>query len=110
MGAFLVDAGATIMCPHGGSVTIVPSVTQVALSSQPPLLADDRVTIAGCAFNVSGSPSPCRAIQWEKTAKAVSFEGGAPLTSGSLGICKNAAGAPQGFALVSGFQTRVRAR
>jgi hypothetical protein len=107
---FLIDAGATMLCPHGGSVKVAPSVTRVLLSGLPPLLAEDRVTIAGCAFNVSGSPSPCLAVQWLQPAQRVSIEGGAPLLSTSVGVCKNAAGAPQGTALVTGFQTRVAAR
>lgn len=110
MGAFLVDAGATILCPHGGSVTVTPTVTQAILGGRPPLLAGDRVTIAGCAFNVSGSPSPCRSIQWLQPTRAVSFEGGAALTAASVGVCKNAAGAPQGLAVVTGYQTQVLAR
>ena len=107
---FLIDAGATILCPHGGSVTVVPSVTHVTLSGQPPLLADDDLTIAGCGFNVSGSPSPCMEIQWLDPATAISVESGAPILSSSVGVCKNAAGAPQGAAVVTGFQTRVQGR
>jgi hypothetical protein len=107
---FLIDAGATILCPHGGSVTLVPSATRVTLGGQPPLLADDALTIAGCAFNVSGSPSPCMEIQWLEPAAAISIEGGAPILSSSIGVCKNAAGVPQGTAVVTGFQTRVQGK
>jgi hypothetical protein len=110
MGAFVLDAGTKILCPHGGQVAVVPRVTRVRLSGRPPLLSDDRLTIAGCAYNVSGSPSPCHSVQWSKAATRVRFEGGAPLLSASVGVCKNAGGAPQGPAVVSGFQTRVRAQ
>jgi hypothetical protein len=105
---FLIDAGATIMCPHGGQVKIIPSVTCVTLGGMPPLLAADPATVAGCAFNVSGAPSPCLSLQWLMPAARVTVQGGAPLLSSSIGLCKNPAGAPQGTAIVSGFQTKVQ--
>jgi len=108
MGAFVIDAGATIICPHGGQVKVVPSATSVTLGGLPPLLDKDTATVAGCAFNVSGAPSPCLTVQWLMPATRLTVDGGAPLLSSSIGLCKNAAGAPQGTAIVSGFQTRVQ--
>ena len=105
---FLIDAGATITCPHGGTAAVAPRVTRVSLGGKPPLLVDDVATIAGCAFNVSGAPSPCLRIQWMLPATRVSAESSPVLLSSSVGLCLNAAGAPQGTALVTGFQTRVQ--
>lgn len=101
--AFIVDAGATVACPHGGKVTVVPRVTRAKLGGRPPLLTDDMLTIAGC-----GAPSPCTKVQWSGAAEKVRVEGGAPLLSTSQGTCIGAG--PQGLALITGFQTRVKAR
>lgn len=108
MGAFLVDAGATIVCPHGGQVKVVPSATRLTLSGMSPLTVSDIATISGCSFNVSGAPSPCLTVEWLAPATRVTVEGAAPVLSSSVGLCKNAASAPQGTAIVAGFQTRVQ--
>jgi hypothetical protein len=105
---FLLDAGTTIMCPHGGRVTVVPRAVRVGLSGKPPLLVDDAATVAGCGFNVSGAPSPCLRVQWLMPATRVLVESSPVLLSSSVGLCVNAGGAPQGTAIVSGFQTRVQ--
>lgn len=110
MGGFILDGGATITCPHGGQATVVPRATRVTLGGKPPLLADDAATVAGCAFNVSGAPSPCLRLQWALPATRATVESSPPLLSTSVGLCLNAAGAPQGTALVTGFQTRVQAQ
>lgn len=108
--AFVLDAGATITCPHGGRVAVVPRATRVALGGKPPLLVDDSNTIAACPFNVSGAPSPCLRVQWTMPATRVTVESSPVLLSSSIALCVNAASAPQGTALVSGFQTRVQAK
>ena len=105
---FLLDAGATITCPHGGTATATPSATRVTLGGRPPLLVDDVVTITGCSLNISGAPSPCLQVQWQMPALRVTVESKAVLLDSSIGLCVNAANAPQGTALVSGFQTRVQ--
>lgn len=110
MPGFILDAGATITCPHGGMATVVPRAVRVSLGGKPPLLVDDVATIAGCPFNVSGAPSPCLRIQWVAPATRVSVVSSPVLLSTSVGLCLNAGGAPQGTALVTGFQTRVQAQ
>lgn len=108
MPGFLVDSGATILCPHGGQGTIAPSATRVSLGGKPPVLVDDEVTIAGCVFNVSGAASPCVKVRWQLPATRVKVEGSAVVLSSSVGLCLNAAEAPQGTAIVTGFQTGVQ--
>lgn len=108
--AFVLDAGAVMTCPHGGQVTAVPSTTRVRLSGQPPLVVSDAFLVAACPLNVSGSPSPCVRVDWMMPATRIRVQGVAPLLSTSVGLCVNAGGAPQGTALVTGFQTRVRAQ
>jgi hypothetical protein len=108
MGGYLLDAGATIKCPHGGEAKMVTSSTKVTLGGQPPLLIDDTSTISGCSLNISGAPSPCLRVQWQMPATRVKIESKAVLLSTSVGLCVNAGGAPQGSALVSGYQTKVQ--
>ena len=108
MGGYLLDAGTTITCPHGGQATMVPSSTHVTLGGQPPLLVDDQSTIKGCSLNVSGAPSPCLSVEWQMPATRVTIESSAVLLSTSVGLCVNAGGAPQGSAQVSGYQTKVQ--
>ena len=38
MAGYILDAGATITCPHGGRVTVAAQATRVALGGKPPLL------------------------------------------------------------------------
>ena len=71
MPGYILDAGATITCPHGGRVTVAPRATRVVLGGSPPLLVDDTASIAGCPFNVSGAPSPCLSVQWVMPAVRV---------------------------------------
>ncbi|MGI8806769.1 MAG: hypothetical protein ACR2KK_02735 [Acidimicrobiales bacterium] len=106
----ILDAGATITCPHGGQVQVVPRAVRVSLGGNPPLLVDDVSTVAGCAFNVSGAPSPCLRVQWTMPATRVKAQGSPVLLSSSIGLCVNAGGAPQGPATLLGYQTKVLAR
>ncbi len=106
----MLDSGSQIMCPHGGTAVIVPKVTKISLGLGAPLVADDTITITGCAFNVSGAPSPCIRITWTMPSIRVQAEGTPVLLSTSVGLCVNAGGAPQGPAVVSGYQTKVQAQ
>ncbi len=110
MPGFILDAGATITCPHAGQATVVSRAARVKLGGQPPLLVDDVATISGCSFNVSGAPSPCLSIQWLMPATRVKVGSSPLLLSSSIALCVNAAQAPQGTALVTGFQTKVQAQ
>jgi hypothetical protein len=110
MPGYILDSGVTIACPHGGQGSVVPRAKRASLGGKPPLLVDDVTTVSGCSFNVSGSPSPCLSVRWQLPATKVSVESTAVLLSSSIGMCVNAAQAPQGTALVTGFQTKVQAR
>lgn len=106
--AYVLDAATQIVCPHGGQGVATPSNQRVTLGGSPALVVTDLVTIAGCSFNVSGAPSPCLQVQWLAPANRVTVGGTPALLSSSVGLCVNAAGAPQGPATLSGFQTKVQ--
>jgi hypothetical protein len=107
MGANILDMGCTIKCPHGGQATVVPGNSRVKVGGNFALLATDTMTIAGCTFNVSGAPVPCVTIQWTAPATRDTVNGTPVLLQTSVGLCLNAASAPQGTAIVSGVQTKV---
>jgi hypothetical protein len=110
MPGLIVDAGATIMCPHGGQGTPIPTATRLSLGGMPPLLATDQVMIAGCAFNISGAPSPCLQVQWLMPSVRVQVQGEPVVLASSTGLCLNPAGVPQGPATLAGYQTKVQAQ
>lgn len=109
MSGYVLQQGVTISCPHGGSGVVTTADKSLFLTGAAALLVDDKVTVSGCAFNVSGAPQPCVRVTWQAPATKVSVKGAAVLLSTSVGLCVNAAGAPQGPAQVSGYQTKVRA-
>jgi len=108
--AYILDSPTSILCPHGGQASVTPSAKKVKLGGNPPLLKGDTAAISGCSFNISGSPSPCSRVQWMTAATKTKIESGEPLLSTSVGLCMSAAGAPQGKAVISGFQTKVKAQ
>jgi hypothetical protein len=95
MGSPLLTVNATVMCPHGGQGTIIPSQTAVVTSGIVCTQADE-VIIAGCPFMVGPSPSPCVSVQWQSASTTSTTGGVAVLTVSSLGLCLNPAAAPQG--------------
>ncbi|MFI0445514.1 hypothetical protein [Actinomadura sp. 6N118] len=109
MPGYVLHEGITISCPHGGTGNL--TVTALAkVGGKKVATEQDMTTVAGCAFNVSGAPSPCVRVEWKMPAMKVKAAGKAVLLSSSVALCVNAAGAPQGPAQVSGFQTKVQAR
>jgi len=99
----LLTAASTMMCPHGGTVMAVPGQTQV-IAGAPELCISDMCTIAGCAFNISGVPSPCVTVQWVQAATRVQAGGDFVLNEASVGLCLAATQAPQGMVLIAATQ------
>jgi hypothetical protein len=104
----LLTTDATLTCMHSGVATIVP--TQTAASAGAVVCTEaDRIVISGCLNPPGGPPSPCLTIQWKTTSRTCVASGAAVLTTGSAGICTNAAGAPQGPVTITPAQTRASA-
>ena len=108
MGAFILQFGCTIQCPHGGMGVVSPANTKVKVNGAFALLSSDVFTIAGCPFVMGSSPHPCTTIQWVNEATKVKVNGTPVLLNSSIGLCKAADGLVQGPAIITGFQTRVR--
>jgi hypothetical protein len=109
MGAPILQAGCTMMCPHGGQVQVVASQSKVTLGGAPALLAGDTTTVAGCVFTVGPKPQPCLTVQWSAPATKVKIANQAPLLKTSIGLCKSAEGIPQGPVQIVSTQTKVLA-
>jgi hypothetical protein len=95
MGVPLLTVDATVMCPHGGQGTVIPSQAAVVAGGTVCTQADE-VIIAGCPFIVGLVPSPCLSVQWQSASTTSTAGGMAVLTISSQGLCLNPAGAPQG--------------
>lgn len=103
----ILQQGCTIQCPHGGTVSAVPTNTKVKVGGAFVLLASDVFLVAGCAFMVGPKPQPCLTVEWQMPSTMFKINGTAVLLESSIGLCKSPEGAPQGVAIVSGAQTKV---
>jgi hypothetical protein len=106
---YVLTEATVATCPHGGSITFSASQDSVEVESSLVLLLDDNAVISGCPFNVSGSPSPCTDIEWLLTSTRLKIENSEVLLDTSLGLCLNAASAPQGAVQITSCQSRVQA-
>lgn len=103
MPGFLLHVGATVLCAHGGQAQATTPNPRVLVGGQPVTTQPAPYTVAGCPFNVSGSPSPCLTGQWSTAATKVLAGGQPVLLFDSQAIC-----APNGTPLViTTTQTKV---
>jgi hypothetical protein len=103
----LYHFGASAICPHGGQVNTIPSNVRVLVSGMAVATVADQGLVAGCAFNVSGSPMPCVRVQWLVPATRVLVMGQPALLRTSTGLCFNPTQAPQGPPTIVSTQPRV---
>lgn len=75
------------MCTHGGQAMPTAPNPRVLVSGQPTVLMSAPYTIAGCPFNVSGSPVPCVTGQWLVAALRVTSNGQPLVLMDSQSIC-----------------------
>jgi uncharacterized Zn-binding protein involved in type VI secretion len=109
MPGFLVQVGATAMCPHAGQVSIVSSNTRVLLGGQPAATLGDQFLIAGCPFTIPpAKPQPCVKVQWLAPATRVLIGGQPAILQTSSGLCLSAEQIPQGPPNVIVTQLRVQ--
>lgn len=107
----VLHASATVSCPHGAPLTIVPSAPRVTVSGLPVAVLTDQGMVAGCPFNVPvggvTKPQPCISTRWMLGATRVT-SGGQPVLINPVGaLCLSAEQIPGGPPTVSSSQTRV---
>jgi hypothetical protein len=105
-----VQVGATVICPHGGQVSVIPTNVRVTAGGQPLTVLADTFLVAGCPFNVGGAPQPCVKVQWLVPAARVTIGGQPAILQSSTGLCLSPAQAPNGPPNVIVTQLRVQAQ
>lgn len=109
MPGFLMQVGASAICPHGGQVSVVSSNFRVKAGGQPLATLADTFTVAGCAFTVPGpKPQPCVKLQWLVPASRVMVGGQPAILQASTGLCLSAEQIPNGPPNVVATQVRVK--
>ena len=102
----LLTVSSTLMCPHGGTVSITTSNSKASAGDFLATAADTFV-VQGCPFNIAGVLHPCMTVQWSTTALRSTVGGNPPLTMDSVGICYAADQAPQGPVLIQSTQAKA---
>jgi hypothetical protein len=106
-----LTTGSTLMCPHGGTVTIVSANPRASIDGMTMVTRSDTFTIAGCAFQLPGpAPSPCLSVEWVASDTQVKIQGAETLSTGSTGLCKAGTGAPQGTVIIANTQPKLSTR
>src|ERR1700755_2282982 len=101
----ILTTASTIMCPHGGSVTLTTSNTIAKVQGAPMLLVSDLHTVSGCPFVLpSAMPSPCMTVQWLMGAIQTNVNGVPVLLQTSVGLCISASQVPQGPPMIVNVQ------
>ena len=78
-----LNISASLQCPHGGTVQIIPSNPRVRAGGGAIATANDTFIVVGCPFQLPTTPptpSPCVKVQWIVTDLR-STAGGAPTLS-----------------------------
>ena len=102
MPGFLLHAGATVLCAHGGQALPTAPNPRVLVSGQPVTTQPAPYTVVGCPF-VPPAAGPCVTAQWVVGALRVLAGGQPVLLQSSVAVC-----APTGTPLtVVATQTRV---
>ena len=94
--AGLLNRSSMLMCPHGGTVTIITSNSQVMAGGDFVVRSSDTFMIVGCPFFIGPSPHPCVQVQWVQPAARSQAMGDFTLTEESVGLCVAADQAVQG--------------
>ena len=96
MGAPVLMASSVIQCAHGATASAVPGQARVFAGGQPVLVQTDRVSVAGCPFQVppTPTPSPCVQVVFSSASTRVRASGVPILTQGAS--AQGMAAAPQG--------------
>lgn len=100
----------TVMCPHGGQVTLNTSQSDVEAEGGKVILVSDEHSIAGCVFATpEPKPSPCVKLRWQVGAMTTTVNGTAVVTQAAVGLCYSAQDIPQGPAVIVSAASQTKA-
>ncbi len=103
----ILTTTSTVMCPHGGMAQLFTTNTKAFVDGAPMLLITDVHPIVGCPFTPVAY-SPCVTIRWLTAATQTLVQQVPVLLQTSVGLCLNAAQAPQGAAIVVQVQQNAK--
>lgn len=104
MAGFLLQAGATVTCSHGGQAVATSPNPSVAIEGQPTALISGQWAIAGCPL-VPPPLSPCVTAQWVTGTTRVTSNGQPLVVQSGAAVC-----VPNGTPLIPiATQSRVTA-
>ncbi len=104
-----LTTASTLMCPHGGTVTIAASGEKAQAGGAVMVTSSDTFTIAGCPYQLPTTPptpSPCTTVQWTASQSRIKIGGNAALDESSVGLCIGSG--PQGSVIVQSTQSKVQ--
>ena len=105
MPGYLLHQGAAVACLHNGQAQATVPNLRVTVGKQATVQQANPWAVAGCPYNVSGSPVPCVTAQWTSAAVKVRSLGQPLLLQDSQAVC-----APNGTGVtITTTQTRVKA-
>ncbi len=105
----ILTIASQVQCMHGGTVLLTTSNTSLSVNDNPALLETDIHEVVGCPFMVGPVYMPCLLVQWQAASTTLAVNGAGVLLETSIGECLNAAGAPQGVAVVAGGVPQLEA-
>jgi hypothetical protein len=108
--AGLLNSSSVMMCPHGGTVSVVTANTRVKAAGDFVVRASDTFLIAGCPFILGVAPHPCVQVQWVQPAAQSQVLDDFTLTEESVGLCVAADQAVQGTVQIVFTQPKVTGR
>jgi hypothetical protein len=105
--AGLLNSSSVLMCPHGGTVSVVTSNARVKAGGDYLVRSSDTFLIAGCPFILGLVPHPCVQVQWVQPAARSQVLSDFTLTEESVGLCVAADQAVQGTVQIVFTQPQV---
>jgi hypothetical protein len=104
----ILTTASTVLCPHGGTLTLITSNTTSRVDGAPMLLVIDVHPIVGCPFAVGPKPQPCVVARWVAGASRTKVNQTPVLLTNSVGICHSAEQIPQGPPNIVKVQQKAR--
>lgn len=103
----LLNDATSMMCPHGGTVSVITSNAKVKGGGGFLIRPGDTYIIGGCSLNIAGAPHPCMQVKWVQSTLKNKAAGDAALNESSVGLCVAGDQAVQGTVLIQTTQQKV---
>lgn len=109
----VLTTNGTVICPHGGSVSLSTSQSDVEAEGGKVILTSDEHSISGCPFQIPAGPStkpqPCVKVKWVQGTAQAKVNDTAIVNQASVGLCYSAEEIPQGPAVIVNAASQTKA-